>query len=193
METIITNWTLYVVLFFMLLGAYFLGFYFGNNNNNKKKKKENKVLINKTTKTKNAKNLKSDQNDAPSIEDFTPGIIRATKTRERAGMLINDTSTQEDKAMKTATITETQPEEKDVFVTNDQIKGTDDLTKIVGINNEIEKKLHDYGIHTYSQISKMSSDEIRRLSKQIDIFPGRIHRDDWKGQAEKLLQRVRMN
>ena len=190
METIITNWTLYVVLFFILLGAYFLGFYFGNINN---KKKENKVLINKTTKTKNAKNLKSDQNDAPSIEDFTPEIIRATKTRERAGMLINDTSTQEDKAMKTATITETQPEEKDVFVTNDQIKGTDDLTKIVGINNEIEKKLHDYGIHTYSQISKMSSDEIRRLSKQIDIFPGRIHRDDWKGQAEKLLQRVRMN
>lgn len=94
-------------------------------------------------------------------EDLTQ--IRATKTFERGGK----------EMIKTVPIIE------------EVLK--DDLQKINGIGPAIEKKLNGIGIYNYNQISKFKSDDIIKITEQIKFFPGRIERDDWVGQAFKLL------
>ncbi len=62
-----------------------------------------------------------------------------------------------------------------------------DLKKINGIGPFIEKKLNDIGIFTYEQISQFDADLISQITDAIQFFPGRINRDDWVGQAKKLM------
>ncbi len=180
MDNIVTNWILFVALFVMLLGAYLLGYFFGN-----KKKKPFKKFESKQVKEKHVKSIKSSKenynNDTLIIEDYQPGKIRAKKTRERTGLLTEEIS-----------VVEKAITESNKTVINESLE-KDDLTKIQGINIEIARKLNDYGILFYSQISELGSNDIRKLSKEIDIFPGRIHRDDWKGQAKNLMNPVNSN
>ncbi len=63
----------------------------------------------------------------------------------------------------------------------------DDLTRIKGIGSFIEKKLNGLGIYTYEQISKFDKDMIDKVTAAIEFFPGRIERDDWVGQATRLM------
>ncbi len=62
----------------------------------------------------------------------------------------------------------------------------DDLKKISGVGPVLEQKLHQLGIYTYDQVSKMTKSEYDLLDEIIDAFPGRAERDDWAGQAENL-------
>lgn len=62
----------------------------------------------------------------------------------------------------------------------------DDLKKISGIGNFIEQKLNSIGIYTFDQISKFDPEDIETVTELIEFFPGRIERDNWKFQAEKL-------
>ena len=63
----------------------------------------------------------------------------------------------------------------------------DDLTAIKGIGAFIETKLNGLGIFTYKQISQFDTDLIEQVTSGIEFFPGRIERDDWVGQATRLL------
>lgn len=63
----------------------------------------------------------------------------------------------------------------------------DDLTVIKGIGNFIEQKLNGLGIFTYKQISQFDKELIEQVTAGIEFFPGRIERDDWVGQAARLL------
>ncbi len=67
------------------------------------------------------------------------------------------------------------------------VEDRDDLTKIEGIGPFIEEKLNAIGIFTYEQISQFDDDLINQVTTAIGYFPGRIERDDWVGQAKKLL------
>ncbi|PHQ31132.1 NrfD/PsrC family molybdoenzyme membrane anchor subunit [Leeuwenhoekiella nanhaiensis] len=62
----------------------------------------------------------------------------------------------------------------------------DDLKKISGVGPVLEQKLHQLGIYTYDQVSKMTKKEYDLLDEIIDGFPGRAERDDWAGQAQNL-------
>lgn len=62
----------------------------------------------------------------------------------------------------------------------------DDLKQISGIGPVLESKLNGAGITTYQQIAALSDDEIERLESEVINFSGRIHRDDWIGQAKSL-------
>jgi predicted flap endonuclease-1-like 5' DNA nuclease len=63
----------------------------------------------------------------------------------------------------------------------------DDLTVIKGVGNFIEQKLNSLGIFTYKQISQFDKELIEQVTTGIEFFPGRIERDDWVGQATRLL------
>ncbi|HHM20831.1 MAG TPA: hypothetical protein ENJ20_02300 [Bacteroidetes bacterium] len=63
----------------------------------------------------------------------------------------------------------------------------DDLTLIRGIGSFLEKKLNNLGIYTFEQISRFDEAMIEKVTAAIEFFPGRIERDDWVGQAKKLL------
>ncbi len=63
----------------------------------------------------------------------------------------------------------------------------DDLTRIKGIGSFLEKKLNALGIYTYQQISKLDGPLIEKVTTAIEFFPGRVERDDWVGQASRLM------
>ena len=63
----------------------------------------------------------------------------------------------------------------------------DHLQEIKGIGQFIEEKLNALGIYKYNQIAKFTSDDEETVNKVIEFFPGRVKRDDWKGQAKKLM------
>jgi predicted flap endonuclease-1-like 5' DNA nuclease len=62
----------------------------------------------------------------------------------------------------------------------------DDLTQIKGIGPKFMQKLNSLDIFSFRQISELSGEEVERLAEVIEVFPDRIHRDNWIGQATKL-------
>jgi molybdopterin-containing oxidoreductase family membrane subunit len=62
----------------------------------------------------------------------------------------------------------------------------DDLKKISGVGPVMEGKLHQLGLYTFDQVSKMEDRDYDLLDEIIGEFPGRAKRDDWAGQAAKL-------
>lgn len=62
-----------------------------------------------------------------------------------------------------------------------------DLTAIEGIGPFLEKKLNDAGVFTYADIATWDADRIAEITTKISFFEGRIEKDDWVGQAKKLI------
>lgn len=63
-----------------------------------------------------------------------------------------------------------------------------DLTAIDGIGPFLEKKLNDAGVFTYAEIAGWDAAKIAEITQKISFFEGRIEKDDWVGQAKKLLE-----
>lgn len=64
----------------------------------------------------------------------------------------------------------------------------DDLTLISGIGGWIRDKLNALGIYTFSQISKLTKEDVNKVTEAIEFFPGRIERDGWIYQASEYLR-----
>jgi len=62
----------------------------------------------------------------------------------------------------------------------------DDLKQISGVGPVMEEKLHQLGIYTFDQVSRMTDREYELLDEIVPDFPGRAKRDDWAGQARIL-------
>ncbi|WP_020530922.1 helix-hairpin-helix domain-containing protein [Flexithrix dorotheae] len=69
----------------------------------------------------------------------------------------------------------------------------DDLKVISGIGPFIEKKLNKIGIISYKQISELDHDDVQKISQLIEFFPDRIYRENWIGQAQKLVKEQMAN
>jgi molybdopterin-containing oxidoreductase family membrane subunit len=63
----------------------------------------------------------------------------------------------------------------------------DDLKKISGVGPKMEEVLNSIGIYTFAQVSRMTKTEYDLLDSITGSFPGRAERDDWSGQAKKLI------
>ena len=66
------------------------------------------------------------------------------------------------------------------------VQTQDDLKRINGVGPVMEQKLHQLGIFTFEQVSRMTDREYALLDEIIGEFPGRARRDDWAGQALML-------
>lgn len=65
----------------------------------------------------------------------------------------------------------------------------DDLTEIKGIGPAFQKKLNLLDIYTFRQLSELDGEAVERLAEVIEVFPERIHRDNWIGQATRLYMK----
>jgi NADH-quinone oxidoreductase subunit E len=63
--------------------------------------------------------------------------------------------------------------------------GADDLKQIKGIGPKLETTLNGLGIFHFDQIAKWSADNVAWVDEQLN-FRGRIDREKWVAQAEKL-------
>lgn len=69
---------------------------------------------------------------------------------------------------------------------------SDDLTQISGIGPKINETLHSLGIHHISQIAEFSRENIAWVDNYLS-FKGRIDRENWVGQAKKLVKEKKEN
>ena len=64
-----------------------------------------------------------------------------------------------------------------------------DLKVIKGVGPKLEGILNSLGIYTYQQVSKMTTNEYSLVDSLMNAFKGRAKRDNWAGQAKKLLKK----
>lgn len=153
-------------MFFWMLGAFLIGLFFGQ------------LLA--RTKSKTTYEI-HDFEDLKIEEDNSK--IRATKTFERGGKQM----------VYTAPLKNENNELDFDRIGKSSIENKNNLQKIKGIGISIEEKLNEIGIFSYKQISNLNSDDISRITELIKFFPGRIERDDWVSQANKLLNEDKTN
>ncbi|MFN0214022.1 MAG: hypothetical protein ACKVT2_07180 [Saprospiraceae bacterium] len=61
----------------------------------------------------------------------------------------------------------------------------DDLKSIKGMAGFLGQ-LAEMGISSFAQISRWDDEAVIAVAKTLDISPGKIYRDDWVGQAQRL-------
>ena len=62
----------------------------------------------------------------------------------------------------------------------------DDLTRIKGIDADLASSLKQLNCLTFEQIANFSDDDIANLDEAVKL-DGRIERDDWVGEARRLI------
>src|SRR5262249_29442630 len=62
----------------------------------------------------------------------------------------------------------------------------DDLTKIKGISADLAVRLNGIGVTKYEQIANFSDDDIANVDEALSL-QGRMEKEDWSGQAQKLV------
>lgn len=150
-----------IEIFSWMLGAFLIGLFFGRLSKNKKK---------------NANPSNSAEYEDLNIKDDVPKI-RATKTFERGGV----------EMIKSVPPIVHQNGLNFNRIGTASISDKSNLQEIKGIGPSIEEKLNTIGIYTFKQISNFNSKDITKVTELIKFFPGRIERDDWVGQAYKVL------
>jgi small subunit ribosomal protein S2 len=82
---------------------------------------------------------------------------------------------------------EALPAAKAVFKGIEAARGeADDLKRITGVTEKIEQRLNDAGVFHFWQIADSDADALGLLDKQLRL-KGQIAKDDWVGQAKKLV------
>ena len=62
----------------------------------------------------------------------------------------------------------------------------DDLKKISGVGPTLEALLNQNGVYYFWQVADWSAADIKLIDDRLDVFPGRIERDNWVAQAKAL-------
>jgi molybdopterin-containing oxidoreductase family membrane subunit len=121
---------------------------------------------------------------------------RYKKIREAGNSLVgtgSDVRTSGGQVSKPATISSDDNSEKvssllgSIGAFDAATQSADDLKKVNGIGPKMEEVLNSIGIFTFLQVSKMTKKEYDLLDSITGTFPGRAERDDWSGQAKKLI------
>ena len=64
--------------------------------------------------------------------------------------------------------------------------GADDLKLIKGVGPKLETMLHGMGFFHFDQIAKWGADEVAWVDENLEGFKGRVSRDNWVEQAQRL-------
>ena len=62
----------------------------------------------------------------------------------------------------------------------------DDLKRISGVGPKLEGLLNDNGVFYFWQVASWDDSDIEFVDQQLDVFKGRIKRDEWVRQASGL-------
>ena len=65
-----------------------------------------------------------------------------------------------------------------------------DLKIVKGIGQKIEKALKNQGVTSIAQIAAWTEEELERVAQKIGVKSARIRKDDWVGNAKRLVGSV---
>src|SRR5215831_4790446 len=63
---------------------------------------------------------------------------------------------------------------------------SNDLTRISGVSSELAARLNQLGVIRYEQVADFSDEDIANVDEALGLS-GRIEKEDWVGQAQKLV------
>ncbi len=66
----------------------------------------------------------------------------------------------------------------------------DDLVRIHGVGPKIATLLESLGITSYRQVARFTPSDVTVVNDALEVFPGRIERDDWMSSARELHREV---
>ncbi len=64
----------------------------------------------------------------------------------------------------------------------------DDLKQISGVGPTLEGTLNALNIYTYEQVAALTPEVLEELGDTLESISEHIERDDWVGQAQKILK-----
>ncbi len=168
-------------LLLLLVLAFLLGWFLSRWARKNKYKLELEECKRQNAKLRNMGNAKAKTTFSnPPVSDTSKpdNEIKAIKTRDHGGVAVTHGDSNK-KAAPTLNF--------DSFGKADA-SDQDDLKLISGVGPFIEEKLNGIGIYTFDQISRFTKEDIDTVTELIKFFPGRIERDKWTKQANKLKQ-----
>tara|TARA_R110000787_G_scaffold108621_5_gene217073 strand:+ start:17570 stop:18169 length:600 start_codon:yes stop_codon:yes gene_type:complete len=184
--------TQFIGIFVLMLSTFLIGYFTSlwlERNRNKAIIKKLKRKINNLKQSQKVSIREKSINNIDTIfTEIKPKILKVV--HEAQEKIIEEKSTKQaiaDKA-RTSYITYTKSKPKLDFNNFGEASESqsDDLTKLDGIGPYIEQRLNEIGIYNYDQVSRLTNEDIRKITELIDFFPGRIDRDDWVGQAHSF-------
>lgn len=66
----------------------------------------------------------------------------------------------------------------------------DDLVRIHGVGPKIARLLVSMGITSFRQVARFTPEDVTVVNEALEVFPGRIERDDWMSSARELHREV---
>lgn len=102
----------------------------------------------------------------------------------------NEVADAQSDASQSAASHDVQRRESDAAARFGPVDQHDDLKQIFGIGPVTEKALNELGITSYSQLAELQRHDIETIAQALQIFPSRIERDDWVGNARRQLEDV---
>ena len=127
-----------------------------------------------------------DEDKVSDAIEFFPGRIQRDEWVRQARALMSSPDDREDQALHRVQQRAKEINFGRIGTASATVK--DDLKRIKGIGPSIEKKLNAIGIYTFEQISRFTPEDDEKVNEVIEFFPGRIRRDDWRGQAEAFVK-----
>ncbi len=67
---------------------------------------------------------------------------------------------------------------------------SDDLVRIHGVGPKIARLLVAMGITSFRQVARFTAEDVAVVNDALEVFPGRIERDDWMSSARELHREV---
>lgn len=148
-----------------------------------------KLRILKFRRRKNSRRRAGHRQDYTELEitgiGGKSGSAKAPKKAEDAGE--KQAAEAAPKTRKKAGKKKTTTTKKKVTKTVEAAGKDEDLTQLSGVGPVLAEKLKKAGVTSLSQIAAWTEEDIARVDEELD-FKGRIERDDWVGQAKKLIK-----
>jgi predicted flap endonuclease-1-like 5' DNA nuclease len=66
----------------------------------------------------------------------------------------------------------------------------DDLVRIHGVGPKIARLLVSMDITSFRQVARFTAEDVATVNDALEVFPGRIERDDWMSSARELHREV---
>ncbi len=67
---------------------------------------------------------------------------------------------------------------------------SDDLVRIHGVGPKIARLLVSMDITSFRQVARFTAEDVSVVNDALEVFPGRIERDDWMSSARELHTEV---
>ncbi|HWU63188.1 MAG TPA: helix-hairpin-helix domain-containing protein [Ensifer sp.] len=122
---------------------------------------------------------------APDAEVAEPVVVAVTQIEGAAAKVSADEAI-EKRARKAAKVAKVRKSAEKAAVAKAPVSTGDDLKRISGIGPKLANVLKGHGVVTFAQLAEMNEAALAALDAELGL-EGRILRDDWAGQARKIL------